>query len=262
MQEEVHRWRGSAEERAQRPTSRKSGQFAYFDAQLGHPDWRGKAVLDFGGNDGSLLQDPGCAIDPRDYTSVDVIREALEEGRARYPQARWVHYDRYNPSFNPGGIASLPIPKIGDGFGVILAYPVFTHTTREDMHELVGQLRSQLKPGGVLAFTFIDHRWESWPGTPAGSNLRWRLERFRDHDPALDVDALLARSEGAQWCALVDGRELYAESNGAWVEGAPACISYHVYYTAAFMRNEFPGAIVRPPVNGEMQHCCILGRES
>ena len=39
--EEVHLWRGSAEQRARRSQLRKSGQFAYFNRQLDHPDWHG-----------------------------------------------------------------------------------------------------------------------------------------------------------------------------------------------------------------------------
>jgi hypothetical protein len=74
---EVHLWRGSPEQRALRARVRKSGQFAYFDEQLNHPDWRGKAVMDFGGNAGNLLLNPDCAIRQEDYYCVDVLREAI-----------------------------------------------------------------------------------------------------------------------------------------------------------------------------------------
>ena len=64
---EVHLWRGSAEQQALRDQSRPSGQFAYFDKQLGHPNWEGKSVLDFGGNRGnpvveSRLRDPARTV--------------------------------------------------------------------------------------------------------------------------------------------------------------------------------------------------------
>ncbi|HEX8098244.1 MAG TPA: class I SAM-dependent methyltransferase, partial [Pyrinomonadaceae bacterium] len=159
--EEVHLWRGSAEQRALRPQSGKSGQFAYFNRQLDYPDWRGKAVLDFGGNVGNLLLDPDCTIRHEDYYCVDVIREAIEEGRERFPRAHWVHYNRYNCSFNPEGVEALPVPDMGIEFQMILAFSVFTHTTREEMNDLVGQLRARLAPGGALAFTFIDPHFRS-----------------------------------------------------------------------------------------------------
>ncbi len=253
--EEVHRWRGSTEERAAPP--RDLRHFAYFDAQLGHPDWRGKRVLDFGGNDGNLLLDPACTIAEEDYTCIDVLAGALETGRAQFPRATWIRYDRYNCSFNPEGVERLPIPPT-ERFDFILAYSVFTHTTREDMHDLVAQLRARLAPGGALAFTFIDPQWRSWPDTFAGTNLEWRLGRFAETNAALDVEALAAQVRGAPWCALVDGREIFAADNGVW-DGQP-CLSYHVYHTAEFMQREFPEAVIRPPVNREMQHCCILRR--
>ena len=258
--EEVHLWRGTAEQRALRSQLRKSGQFAYFNRQLDYPDWTGKAVLDFGGNSGSLLLNPDCTIRPKDYYCVDVIREAVEEGRKRFPEAHWVHFNRYNCSFNPEGIDGLPIPDMGIKFDMILAYSVFTHTTREEMKELVEQLRALLAPGGTLAFTFIDPHFTAWPETYKGNNLKWRLERARETNRSVDVEGLIEQSRGAAWCALVNGTQLYVNGNGFWSNEAQTCMTYDVFYTAEFLRREFSLAAIRPPVNGEMQHCCIIRR--
>lgn len=258
--EEVHLWRGSSEQRALRSLARKSGQFAYFDQQLDYPDWSDKEVLDFGGNEGNLLLDHNCRIHPERYYCVDVIREALEEGRKRFPQAHWVQYNRYNCSFNPEGIEGTPIPDMGIAFHMILAYSVFTHTTGEEMHDLVEQLRTFLAPGGTLAFTFIDPHFRSWPETYRGNNLRWRLEKIHATNPTFNVDGLLEKSRGAAWCVLVDGSELHINSNGTWSNEAQSCLTYSVYYTAEFLQREFPYATIRLPVNGEMQHCCLIRR--
>lgn len=259
--EEVHLWRGTPEQRARREESVKSGQFAYFDRQLDHPEWGGKSVLDFGGSAGNILRNPDCAIRHEDYYCLDVVRDALAIGRERFPDAHWVHYDRYNCSFNPGGVRGLAVPHLGLEFDVILAYSVFTHTTRAEMNELVNQLLARLAPGGVLAFTFIDPHARSWPETYEGNNLRWRLERSRELNPSVDVDAVLEQSRGAEWCALVDGARLYVGGDGVWQDEAAACMTYNVFYTADFMRREFPRAAVRPPACGEMQHCCVLKSE-
>jgi SAM-dependent methyltransferase len=249
MIEEVHLWRGSAEQRAMRSQLVKATQFAYFDAQLDHPDWRGKRVLDFGGNKGNLLLDPACTIRHENYYCLDIIRDAIEEGRKTFPQANWFHYDRYNCSFNPEGVVDQPVPAWGVEFDFILAYSVFTHTTWEETKDLVGQLRARLAPGGVLAFTFIDPQWES--------NLRWRLEKRNSTDR---VEALLAKSRDADWCSLVNGTDLYLNNSGAWDPASENCITYNVYYTENFLRAQFPGAQINKPVNGEMQHCCELSR--
>lgn len=249
---EVYLWRGSAEQRASRSLSGKLGRFVYFNHQLGRPNWRGKFVLDFGGNEGNLLLDRNCTISLERYYCLDVIKEALAVGRKRFPMAHWVHYNRYNCSFNPEGIRDLPIPDMGVKFDVILAYSVFTHTPREEMHTLVDQLTAQLRPGGTLAFTFIDPHW--------ADNLRRRLQRTHNGNGSLNVDRLVAQSRGAEWCAVVNGFELHVNNNGTWSNETATCLTYDVYHSVKFMRREFPGALIRPPLEGHMQQCCLIIR--
>jgi SAM-dependent methyltransferase len=249
MLEEVHLWRGTPSERALRPQLIKSTQFGYFDEQLDHPDWSDKLVLDFGGNRGNLLHDPSCTIRHRDYYCLDVIAEAIAEGRRSFPEAHWFHYDRYNRSFNADGRADLPIPDLGLQFDFILAYSVFTHTTLEEMRELVCQLEAKLAPGATLAFTFIDPYH--------GENLRWRLEKSH----VSDVESILAQARAADWCSLVNGTSLYVNSNGPWTVGADSCATYNVFYTEKFLQDQFPRATIRKPVNNEMQHCAILRKD-
>lgn len=249
MIEEVHLWRGTPSERAQRSNLVKSSQFAYFNEQLGDPDWSGKLVFDFGGNRGGLLLDPSCTIRQQDYYCVDVVGDAIKEGRRLFPLAHFEHYDRYNRSFNPEGVVDLPAPDLGVRFDFILAYSVFTHTTLDEMRDLVGQLEAFLAPGGALAFTFIDPHWRE--------NLRWRLERSN----ASDVDGPVAAAENAEWCSLINGTELYVNSNGPWDLSPETCATYNVFYTEEFLRRQFPNAKICPPVNDEMQHCAILRKD-
>lgn len=256
--QEVHRWRGTPEQRALRDRVRKFGQFAYFDQILDHPDWRGRTVLDFGGSDGNLLRNEDCAIGEAGYWCLDVVKDAIDEGRRAFPAAHWAHYDRYNCSFNPHGVRDLPLPNLGVAFDFILAYSVFTHTTLGEMRELVPQLRAQLAPGGALAFTFEDPHYEPWPETLAGSNLRLRLETLRGR-PGFDPERVAAAGEGAEWCALVGGTSLFVNDDGNWSEAAE-CMTYDVYFTVGFMRREFPDAEIVAPANGEMQHCCVVRR--
>ncbi len=257
---EVYLWRGSPEQRASRSLAGKLGRFDYFNQQLNYPDWRGKLVLDFGGNEGNLLLDHNCSIAPENYYCLDVIKDALEVGRKRYPEAHWIHYNRYNCSFNPEGIHELPVPDLGTNFQMILAYSVFTHTTKEEMHDLVEQLTARLAPGGSLAFTFIDPHYQSWPGAYLGNNLRWRLQKTLEGNQILDLDRLVEQGRGAEWCAVVNGSELHVNGNGAWSNENQTCLTYDVFHSVKFMRKEFPEASIRPPIEGQMQHCCIITR--
>jgi SAM-dependent methyltransferase len=257
---EVFQWLGTPEQRARRSLAGKLGRFSYFDQQLGYPDWGSKTVLDFGGNQGNLLMDRNCTIRDARYYCLDVLKEALEEGRKTHPEAHWVHYDRYNRSFNPGGAKDLAIPDMGVEFDIIVAFSVFTHTTREEMHSLVKELLALLAPGGVLAFTFSDPFYKSLPGYYNGNNLRWRLEQAREVNPGISVDQLMEQSRGAAWCSVVDGSELYVNRNGLWRDESSGCRNYDIFYTVRFLRGEFPNADIRPPVEGHMQHCCLIRR--
>jgi SAM-dependent methyltransferase len=249
MLEEVHLWRGTPKQRALRSQLVKSTQFAYFDEQLDHPQWNGKLLLDFGGNKGNLLLDPSCWIRQEDYYCLDVVNEAIEEGRRNFPDAHWFRYDRYNRSFNPEGVRDLPVPDLGVRFDFILAYSVFTHTTFDEMKDLVAQLEAFLAPAGTLAFTFIDPHWRS--------NLRWRLEKSN----AANVDELIEEADKADWCSLINGSELFVNSSGPWALNPDSCATYNVYYSEQFLRREFPRAAIGAPVNDEMQHCVILRKK-
>jgi SAM-dependent methyltransferase len=264
--EEVHLWRGSPEQRARRAQARRAGQFAYFDRQLDRPAWGGKKVLDFGGNTGNLLSSPDCTIRHEDYYCLDVLRDALEVGRERFPRAHFVHYDRYSSQFNPGGVRHLPVPDCGVRFDFVFAFSVFTHTHPREMVELVGQLRRQLLRGGVLAFTFCDPAYDrslSDPRLPAGSDVRKNLEQQRRKNTARDIDELVERAGRSRWCVVID-EELYVEP------GRELCLqersgrpgeSYCSFFTVDYMRSLFPEATLAPPVSPEWQHCCILRNE-
>lgn len=228
-------------------------QFSYFDEQLGRPAWKGRKVLDFGGNVGTFLASAGGEVDQADYWCVDLNPAVVEQGRRTYPRAHFVHYNRYSPQYNPYGIRHLPVPDCGVKFDIILAFSVFTHVDRREMVELVGSLRSMLSRGGVLVFTFFDPHYDrslSDPTLPPGSAIGHYFE---------------SQSGGGmrrqpQWYVLID-EELYVEPGDDFCHqtrvGKPL-ESYCSFFTTDYMRSLFPDARVLPPVSPEWQHCCIL----
>jgi SAM-dependent methyltransferase len=244
--------------------STKTGQFTYFSLQLGERDWRGKYVLDFGGNIGNMLRDANSTIEEERYWCIDVVRESVESGKAAFPKARWIFYDRYCFFFNPHGISQLKLPELAPSFDYIVAYSVFTNTSRTDMLDLVQQLQRCLSDGGAFAFTFIDPHYRSWPDRFDGNNLRWRLEReiFLEKEKGktldVDVDNLCERARGAPWFVLVNGEDLYLESEATKTYGPERQRTYHTFYSAEYLRSLFPEAMILPPVNDEMQHCCVI----
>jgi len=240
--------------------SSKTGQFTYFSQQLGERDWSGKNVLDFGGNVGNMLRDPNCTIDERRYWCLDVVRESIERGRELFPKSHWIFYDRYSFFFNPQGAKQLKLPQIEVLFDYIVAYSVFTNTSRTDMLDLVSQLEGKLANGGVLAFTFIDPNYHAWPDRDPRNNLVWRLEReiFLENTLDIDVHGLAARAKDAQWFVLVNGEDLYLETEQIRNYEPHEQRTYHTFYTVDYMKSLFPRATILPPVNDEMQHCCVI----
>ena len=244
--------------------STKTGQFTYFSRQLGETDWRGKDVLDFGGNIGNMLRDADSTIDEDRYWCIDVVRQSIERGKAAFPKGHWIFYDRYCFFFNPHGIPQLKLPEIPEPFDYIVAYSVFTNTSRTDMLDLVRQLTQRLNDGGALAFTFIDPHHVSWPGRYHGNNLRWRLEReiFLEQEKGnaleIDVDGMCLRAREAPWFVLVNGEDLYLETDETKTYEPDRQRTFHTFYSVEYMTELFPEAKILPPVNDEMQHCCVI----
>ena len=242
----------------------------YYDLQLDHPDWENAKVLDFGGNRGITLT--SGRIRESNYWCVDVSLDAIDQGRRDYPEAHWVFYNRYNFHFNPTGISGLPIPLSGRSFDYVLAYSVFTHTSKAEMIELVDYLRGLLVNTGRLAFTFIDphyvlprnyanHLREHDPPT----NLGLRLEVIKKRNPSLPVQQRLREAAGSDWCTLINDGQLYLGPDDTIDHQVETKTLYDTFCTVSHMRQIFPEAMILAspeeydPQGREMQHCCILG---
>ena len=244
--------------------SGKFGQFAYFNLQLGGPIWHGKKVLDFGGNKGNMLTDPDSTIEHEHYWCLDISQSAIEAGRAAFPAAHWLFYNRYNLQFNPAGIVGLDVPDTGQQFDYILAYSVFTHIGKVEMRELVSSLTRQLAADGTLALTFIDPHYVPWPESSARTNLAWRLTWAQEDHPAVQIagEELLEKARHISSCTLTIGAELTLDCDGLAEHESPDGIECHTFYTVELMREIFPGAMILPPVNAEMQHCCLISKDA
>lgn len=123
---------------------------------LNGPAWRDITVLDFGGSRGNFLRDPACCLPTKQYWCVDVTEAALAEGRRDFPEAHWIHYNRYNRRYNPSGAPNRPLPHIPVMFDVIVAYSVFTHVTLDEMiNTATKELFPLLSETGVCVITFL-----------------------------------------------------------------------------------------------------------
>jgi SAM-dependent methyltransferase len=241
-------------------------QFGYFNEILDRPDWKASKILDFGGNVGSFLTSADGAVNHDDYWCLDLNRSVLEIGRREFPDAHFVHYNRYSSQYNPDGVRNLAVPDLGLKFDVIMAFSVFTHTHPSEMIELVGQLRELLAPAGALAFTFTDPSYDrtlSDPSLPAGTDVRKMLQWQQAENPSLEIEWMVEAAFGSKWCLLIDDK-LYIEPGIEFSHqerrGRPN-ESYCSYFTVDYIASLFPEAKVFPPVSPEWQHCCVIRNE-
>jgi SAM-dependent methyltransferase len=222
--------------------------FLYFAEALGEFDWSDKDVLDFGGNIGGLLRDPNSTIREERYWCIDIVAEAIEQGKRDYPRAHWLFYDLYNFRFNPYGSKGLDLANLEQQFDIIAAYSVFTSNFEADLLRLVTRLKQMLKPGGQLAFTFMD----------PDETLQWRLERLYEKGADVDVQAMTRRARGARSCILLNERELYIDTREPPCPSPELQTSCYVFHSAAYMQSLFPRAVILPPPDAAGQHCCVL----
>ena len=116
---------------------REPNIFPLFDNFV-NSDITGKKILDFGGNRGNLIHFSNGIILEEDYTSLDVSKDALSEGKLEFPNATWIWYDRYNSMYNTTGSINAEFPILKNNFDYIWSFSVVTHT---DLSELVKILR-------------------------------------------------------------------------------------------------------------------------
>ena len=236
--------------------TRNDGQFAYFDTQLRSPIWKGKSVLDFGGNIGNVLHHPRSTIDEDRYWCIDVSRDAIAAGGKAAPAAHFIFYDRYNFEYNPDGIRNLAIPMNGDRFDFVLALSVFTHTPQSEMLELAKNLEQLLNWGGRFAFTFFDPHYV--PPDSNVSNLKYYFEMRAPDLSETAIDAQVDRVRGARWCALANG-ELEIESERLENVRENSEGGYLAFYTPKYFQSLFPRGEIRTPVEPFFrQHCCVI----
>ena len=232
------------------------GQFVYFDAQLQSPNWRGKSVLDFGGNIGNVLHHPRSTIDRDKYCCIDVSVDAIVAGKRAAPEAHFIFYDRYNFEYNPVGTPDLAIPVNGNRFDFVLALSVFTHTPKTEMIELVNSLEGVLNEGGHLALTFFDPHYV--PPDARDCNLKYYLKRKWPGRTEAEIDAQVERTRRASWCALANG-ELEVEDEGFDKLRGVSGKGYLAFYSPDYFKNLFPHGEILNPVNPfPRQHCCVI----
>lgn len=244
--------------------SNRTTQYQYFDAQLGGIDWRNKKILDFGGNIGGFLVGAPDTIQPENYWCLDVDQGACEIGQMNHPRANFRSFNQYNAYDNPGGEFGVKIPFESASFDIIIALSVFTHVSRPDMLNYVAQLKTLLKPGGVLAFTYSDGFFDptkapNWDVDAALPNLfeGSNFEKLFNFCGVKNIEAAMERAKGSRWSTLVnDDFRVEPPDTADRIETENA--HYLQFYDSSYIQSLFPEGKIMQPIAPELQHCVII----
>lgn len=119
-------------------------------------DVSGKAILDYGGNRGNLLADiSNRKLELSSYINMDVDKESLDYFRNMFPDAKAVHYNRFNPVYNTTGEKFIPFPLKDDSVNIVFSHSVNTHSSFEDYLFDLKEMSRVVKPGGVVCTSLI-----------------------------------------------------------------------------------------------------------
>jgi len=88
------------------------------------------------------------------YTCVNVNHNEMIEGKNKLPNAKWIHYNRYNPMYNPTGDKKV-LPPLNEKYDLIYAYSVFSHCSYEDLLEFIDFFKTKLNENGTIYISVV-----------------------------------------------------------------------------------------------------------
>jgi SAM-dependent methyltransferase len=135
-------------------------------------DWTTDKILDFGCNVGNYVSNAGSNITPENYLGIDLNKPSIDRAKINHPKFNFVHYNKWHPSYNPGGIPNLKVKDfVNQKFDVVIAYSVFTHISINQANEEINNLLDILEPGGKLLFTI-------WSSIMFPHFYQWVYDRY------------------------------------------------------------------------------------
>lgn len=133
------------------PRNDSTNRFGLFEKFAG--DYKNKKILDYGGNRGNLLYFSQGKIKEENYTSIDVEKDAIQQGKIEFNNANFIHYNRFSPMYNQGNI-NEPFPILENYYDICFAFSVFTHTDFYTFEETIYELK---KVASKLIISFVDN---------------------------------------------------------------------------------------------------------
>lgn len=198
-------------------------------------------VLDYGSNYGMFLDSSKKFFPQENYTGVDIDLDAITEGQCLFPNARFIHYNRYNVMYNKSGDRNA-WPAIEDQFDNIISYSVLTHTTVDDTLEAIEWLYKRLKPGKKMLLTWLDVNNEQ-------AVSYFQNKRIKDFGSCDTIQT-------SDFVYLVNNKTTKIPGEGVFL------VFYQSSYFSSLLKNYNHQLILSPKsVNNCFQDCVIITKE-
>lgn len=199
--------------------------FDYFAEAIPSFDWNRRTVLDFGCNVGNLYLHAAGRI--KNYIGLDIQHKSLEVARSRYPEARWIHHNRFHPSYNVHGVADLAL-QLDTKVDLIVAYSVFSHCSLQELRASLAQFHQWLNPGGFVLFSV----WEA-------ADLPHWLAYLGDPQP---LARQAATTEWGKSLYLIDRQRIVRDR----LDFVERCDFFDTFYRKSFLLSEEGISAVNP----------------
>jgi len=163
----------------------------------------GMSLLDLGCGSGRLAQALGSSMNIN-YTGLDIVQALLDYARSISPT-------NYRFVLN----RALSIPCESASIDMACAFSVFTHLLHTETYLYLEDIRRVLKPGGRLAFSFLEFanpgHWTVFEGTVA-------VQRTMS---APHLNMFIERNAIELWCTKLDFKliEFIAGNEAHWPTG-------------------------------------------
>jgi hypothetical protein len=202
------------------------------DSLLGIDDLQNcTTFLDWGGNQGNLLSFDNFPIEASNYTCVDVDSYAIKIGKQTYPEANFIHWNRFSKVYNETGNTVEPFPELDPNQDVIFAFSVFTHTDFTEFKETLDWMKSYFNYKKIIISLI-------------GTNSTKLLERFynrRVERRGFSVDIReLANEPNTNMAYLTDHDQLDRNEESS---SQDHCETFLVFYNTEWIAEQMGGTI-------------------
>lgn len=122
----------------------------------------GNAIFDLGCGSGRLSSELSRRYASLVYTGTDVVEQLLAYARTRAPGYRFIRH------------TDLSLPVASASLDFFVAFSVFTHLFHEESYLYLEDAKRALKPGGTIAFSFLEaaKHWSLFESALAGKRSK------------------------------------------------------------------------------------------